>query len=72
MSGKKHFSPRREKKHATREDLILGLLNQFGSSVETDREKYLDLVSEIAEAVDGRRKRASNLNATEGNPDVSG
>ncbi|MGD7069937.1 hypothetical protein [Acetobacter sp. AAB5] len=72
MSGKKHFSPRREKKHATREDLILGLLNQFGSSVETDRDKYLDLVSEIAEAVDGRRKRASKAETAGNNPDVSG
>ncbi|AOW46751.1 hypothetical protein [Acetobacter ascendens] len=72
MSGKKHFSPRREKKHATREDLILGLLNQFGSSVETDRDKYLDLVSEIAEAVDGRRKRGGKAEVTESPPDVSG
>ncbi|GBR46705.1 hypothetical protein CSR02_00145 [Acetobacter pomorum] len=72
MSGKKHFSPRREKKHATREDLILGLLNQFGSSVETDREKYLDLVSEIAEAVDGRRKRESASEVAVDRPDASG
>lgn len=72
MSGKKHFSPRREKKHATREDLILGLLNQFGSSVETDREKYLDLVSEIAEAVDGRRKRGSASEVAVDRPDASG
>ncbi|ASL40845.1 MULTISPECIES: hypothetical protein [Acetobacter] len=72
MSGKKHFSPRREKKHATREDLILGLLNQFGSSVETDQDKYLDLVSEIAEAVDGRRTKTSKAEVAENNPDVSG
>lgn len=58
----------------TREGLIARLFDAFAHTVPSDKDSMLDLLSEIAEAVDGRRdrKRRPVRKGTRGNTDSDG